>query len=744
VHQIFGRIGFWNISEEAFEHVPDHLCQKNCFDIGWPVKMQFQDNLRSQSPESILPDRQALKIGRFPGRYRSFRFLERGTTRLYTGVRHANYVLETISGEHCHRAAPGKHGLFLTDVVSELLADAVYSIVMSGEGKRRVIGDFAGDFCGSLTISKKVQLSSAGIARSIDLEEPTFSIWICRKEYRIPRFQASFFSPHIHRQLMDDPTLTQFVVDNVSVSDDCIQNLFDLMNGKRITVHSSNFDGLRHLAIALGHHELEGELVDVILSGTPLDMSNIAVRWALKSSYARSISDEVQFIASNIENFSAEDLSGIQNDGLEEILSSDKLNLPNEDWLVKMIHELGSEYFWLLRYVECKYLSYEGVDEYVDMIDPTLIDAPVWQHICNRLRCGVAAEKSVDVITYGSAKWSGILRHLKQICGGNVHQNGIVMITSSGDGSSCCYQVADEGWNGSWWSSGIQNSWISFDFKDRSVSPTHYTINSGNSGYYLRNWDLEGSNDNSTWQQLDQQNGTSVLNGVSQIHTFTIPESSNLPFFRYIRLRQTNTDIYGDHYLSMSGFEIFGKLRSTKQLPSTRRSLVDRIEYTGSNWSGILSRLKVMYGGNVHEKGTVEVKSSGDNGNSAYQIVGENWSTYWISTNQPGSWILLDFKTRSVSPTHYTIKSDNGGYYIKAWAVEGSNDNTTWTQLDSQSTNDHTSVSVVRTYSIQNASTIPFFKYIRLRQTSTNANNSHYLALSGFEIFGRIKPKLSE
>jgi hypothetical protein len=150
-----------------------------------------------------------------------------------------------------------------------------------------------------------------------------------------------------------------------------------------------------------------------------------------------------------------------------------------------------------------------------------------------------------------------------------------------------------------------------------------------------------------------------------------------------------------------------------------------------------------MCGGNVHEKGIVGVTSSGDNSNKPYQIAGENWSSYWMSTNQPNSWISFDFKERSVSPTHYTIKSDNAGYYIKSWEFEGSNDNNTWTQLDSRTTNDHSSGSVVRTYSIPDTSMIPFFKYIRLRQTNTNANNSHYLGLSGFEVFGRIKPKIS-
>jgi hypothetical protein len=151
-----------------------------------------------------------------------------------------------------------------------------------------------------------------------------------------------------------------------------------------------------------------------------------------------------------------------------------------------------------------------------------------------------------------------------------------------------------------------------------------------------------------------------------------------------------------------------------------------------------------MYGGNVHEKGIVGVTSSGDGSNKAYQIAGENWSSYWMSTNQPGSWISLDFKERSVSPAYYTIKADNGGYYVKGWEVEGSNDNNTWTRLDSRVTNDLSSGGAVRTYPIPDASTIPFFRYIRLRQTSTNANNTHYLALSGLELFGRIKPKISD
>jgi hypothetical protein len=68
--------------------------------------------------------------------------------------------------------------------------------------------------------------------------------------------------------------------------------------------------------------------------------------------------------------------------------------------------------------------------------------------------------------------------------------------------------------------------------------------------------------------------------------------------------------------VSVSGFELFGGLKSHKILPATRPCLVEFLDFRGSNWSGILSRLKAIDGSNVPGKGAVDV-TSGSSGNSS-------------------------------------------------------------------------------------------------------------------------------
>jgi hypothetical protein len=58
---------------------------------------------------------------------------------------------------------------------------------------------------------------------------------------------------------MDDPTLTQFIIDNVSLSNDCIRHLFDLMNGKQIAVPSLTMS-LRRSPIPRSHRRQRHEI----------------------------------------------------------------------------------------------------------------------------------------------------------------------------------------------------------------------------------------------------------------------------------------------------------------------------------------------------------------------------------------------------------------------------------------------------------------------------------------------------
>ena len=105
------------------------------------------------------------------------------------------------------------------------------------------------------------------------------------------------------------------------------------------------------------------------------------------------------------------------------------------------------------------------------------------------------------------------------------------------------------------------NSWICFEFKNHRIIPTHYTIRSRNGGCYAPiNYKIEVSNDNSTWYEIDKQNGGTFKDG--QPATFTIPVDKNKQkVAKYIRLTQTGKNSSGSDYLNFESIEFYGYLQ---------------------------------------------------------------------------------------------------------------------------------------------------------------------------------------
>jgi hypothetical protein len=162
----------------------------------------------------------------------------------------------------------------------------------------------------------------------------------------------------------------------------------------------------------------------------------------------------------------------------------------------------------------------------------------------------------------------------------------------------------------------------------------------------------------------------------------------------------------------------------------------------GHEFEGIIHELTKECGGNVHLKGIVDITSSGDGRNKAYQIADHGWNSYWVSTNIPNSWICFDFKYRSVALTHYTLKSNgDDGWFLLAWVMEGSNDVTNWTTLDTRNTGDLKGIYVVKNFGCSSGCS-EFFRYIRLRQTAKNSSGTDHLIFCNIEFFGSLKIKL--
>jgi len=100
--------------------------------------------------------------------------------------------------------------------------------------------------------------------------------------------------------------------------------------------------------------------------------------------------------------------------------------------------------------------------------------------------------------------------------------------------------------------------WFMFDLKDYSIAPSYYSIQNWETGSHtLRNWELQASNDTQHWQTIKaHENDTSLKERKGATASWPIEPVDNA--FRYFRIYQTGKNSSGNHYLMLSGFEVYG------------------------------------------------------------------------------------------------------------------------------------------------------------------------------------------
>jgi hypothetical protein len=141
----------------------------------------------------------------------------------------------------------------------------------------------------------------------------------------------------------------------------------------------------------------------------------------------------------------------------------------------------------------------------------------------------------------------GVIAYLTARFGGNVHDLGVVKISSvssfSPGGASDPEHAADfasDSWMGT---RNEPNSWLCHNFKSRQVIPTRYHVRSyayGEHGWcHLKNWFLEGSNDSGGWGELDRRENNDVLNDGNALGRLTSRHQSRFSGSGFARLVQT-------------------------------------------------------------------------------------------------------------------------------------------------------------------------------------------------------------
>jgi hypothetical protein len=171
----------------------------------------------------------------------------------------------------------------------------------------------------------------------------------------------------------------------------------------------------------------------------------------------------------------------------------------------------------------------------------------------------VSLKKSLNEVEFPLKKaksLDGIISYLTQKHGGNVHDKGIITLTSKSvlsHNPKCALRNVADLTSGSWfWSKDEPGQWVCWDFHEMRVRPTHYTIK----GYCLKSWVIESSLDGEAWTEIDRKTDTQDFKDWKTA-SFAVSKSAECGF---IRLTQTGKRRDGQDDLCIKAFEVFGTL----------------------------------------------------------------------------------------------------------------------------------------------------------------------------------------
>jgi hypothetical protein len=269
---------------------------------------------------------------------------------------------------------------------------------------------------------------------------------------------------------------------------------------------------------------------------------------------------------------------------ISAIISNESLRLKDEDSLYEIVRSLScrdERYSTLFEFIRFEYLSCDSIHSFIDLISKSFLflSFGIWIAICRRLSLSVSPLICNDRIAESFASrvhhctfsedspLKGIIAYLTETFGGHVSDRGIVSITANSISDSHSYplrNVADFDNQTMFYTKYEPNSWICYDFKNRHIKLTHYSIRARRdaNSHHLRHWLLEGSIGGDSWITLDRQENNTSLNSQGVIATFSISQSSEVGL---IRLKQIGKNSSGYDTLRVNAIAFFGDVLEQTQ-----------------------------------------------------------------------------------------------------------------------------------------------------------------------------------
>ena len=155
-------------------------------------------------------------------------------------------------------------------------------------------------------------------------------------------------------------------------------------------------------------------------------------------------------------------------------------------------------------------------------------------------------------------------------------------------------------------------------------------------------------------------------------------------------------------------------------------------------WYGSAEKTQAF--SNPHTSGLLELSASTVEAGSLAVLADRSDSVFY-TVSQPDSWIQLNLKTKKLKVDKYTLKNRaaGGGYYLRNWKLQGSNNLLQpWVDLDVR-VNDPT-LNQDNTWGVFTCSnpSDTAFQVLRILETGVNSSGTYHMVLGEVEFYGLL------
>ena len=454
---------------------------------------------------------------------------------------------------------------------------------------------------------QSIILSANGLKNVLIDKEEDFVFIIGGSEIKMNHIFAEFISPtvaHVHRS---DPTvkkidltehlyesgLSEYEENIIKTLNDekVLSTILKVSQGEHVEIENEiEKNKLQYFSILVGNDELFN-LLETLEYDNKKEMSLEELIFELQF-YQRinprfdleQYHKKLDYISSRITPKDSKFLINLPTDLLYCILNNEHFKHDNEDIVFDIINEHFSKQncnyhqyniYEFYEHLKMNELSLNKFESMISKLNYSEMTQSLWTQLVDI----ILASKSTNINSQKSNasqfeydgnpnhRFEGIIHHLQNNKNDNLHDLGIITVTSKTVyGSNYPKYVIDFNSN-DYFSSSDDLDWLKYDFKDKKIRPTSYSIKTRHDydDQNPVNWCIEVSNtggdNNEEWRIIDSRTGIQSVSKRNQTDTFHIQtQLTDEESYQYVRFRCTGRTSHNCDCLAISSLEYFGTL----------------------------------------------------------------------------------------------------------------------------------------------------------------------------------------